>query len=292
MQMQQRGMGANSPFAGFLGVVAVLTISTSVLTAFDSVRPAVKALTAEAIITKSVEANERDWKAATEFSYTETTRDAKGSKTERVIMLFGSPYRRLLEVNGKAISPQARKREKEKFDEAVSLRRSESQQSRSDRISKYERERRRDHQMMEQLTRAFTYELAGGTHMAGHSVYALHATPRPGYEPPDMEMRALTGMKGELWIDQESFQWVKVTAQVIKPVTIGGFLATVERGTYFELEKMPVRGNIWLPKHFRVQSQSRIILFHHATLEDHIYFDYEKTPPQFLSRKGPAGNSR
>lgn len=50
----------------------------------------------------------------------------------------------------------------------------------------------------------------------------------------------LRGMEGELWIDEATFQWVKVQARVIRPVSIEGFLARVEPGTRFELEKMPV----------------------------------------------------
>lgn len=41
-----------------------------------------------------------------------------------------------------------------------------------------------------------------------------------------------------------------VEATVIHPVSIEGFLAQVEPGTQFKLEKMPVADGIWLPKHF------------------------------------------
>ncbi|MDQ6677104.1 MAG: hypothetical protein M3Z09_07390, partial [Acidobacteriota bacterium] len=152
-------------------------------------------------------------------------------------------------------------------------------------IAEYEKDRRHDHLMMAQLTNAFNFRLTGEAKLSGRGVYTLRATPRPGYQPPNMEARALTGMKGDMWIDKESFQWVKVLAQVVSPVNIGGFLATVQPGTYFELEKVPVEGDIWLPKHFRVRSQSKILaLFNHATREDDTYFDYEKTPATFQSR--------
>ena len=47
-------------------------------------------------------------------------------------------------------------------------------------------------------------------------------------------------MEGTLWIDRDTFQWVKVEAQVTRPVKIVGFLAEVEPGTHFELEKKPI----------------------------------------------------
>ncbi len=97
---------------------------------------------------------------------------------------------------------------------------------------------------------AFDFKLLGETRLNGDDVYALQATPRPGYHPPNMETQVLTGMQGELWIDKDIFQWVKVEAQVTHPLSIEGFLAKVEPGTHFELEKAPVARGVWLPTHF------------------------------------------
>jgi len=96
---------------------------------------------------------------------------------------------------------------------------------------------------MQQLTEAFDFTLAGEERMGNHRVYVLDATPRAGYKPPNTETEVLTGMQGKLWIDKKTYQWVKVEAEVIHPVSIAGFLAKVEPGTRFELEKMPV-GNL------------------------------------------------
>jgi len=233
---------------------------------------------AQQIIAKSVAANERDWAANPLYSYNEQTKDADGSKTEQVIMLYGSPYHRLLKVHGEPLSRQDQQREQMKFDRAAAERRAESRGARASRIAKFEKSRARDHLMMSQLTRALTFQLIGQSSISGRQVFVLTATPRPDYQPPNMESRVLTGMKGQLWIDTLTYQWVKVEAEVVSPVTIGGFLATVQPGTQFELEKQPVTNDIWLPSHFSVHSQSRILgLFRHSTQEDDRYFDYMKT---------------
>ncbi|MDQ6679012.1 MAG: hypothetical protein M3Z09_17145, partial [Acidobacteriota bacterium] len=112
-------------------VVAILLVGEPVF-AFSA------PVTAEEIIRNSVQANERDWQAAPKYSYTEVTRDSHGSKTNQVIMLFGSPYRRLLKVNGKALSRDDQKREQQKFDAARSERRSKSEQAAAHRIAEYE----------------------------------------------------------------------------------------------------------------------------------------------------------
>jgi hypothetical protein len=242
--------------------------------------------TAETIIAKSVQANERDWHAEPQYSYTQTTKDSTGTKTYEVTMLFGSPYKRLVRVNGEPLSPQERDREQQKFNEALARRRSQSKGAAAQRVSEYEKERHRDRLMMQQLTKAFRFTLTGESELSGRHVYVLRADPRPDYRPPNMEAHVLSGMKGELWIDKDSFQWVRVIAHVISPVNIGGFIATVEPGTYFELEKGPVTDQIWLPTHFKTQSQSKVIkIFHHATQEEETYSDYRLTPHQYLVQR-------
>ena len=114
---------------------------------------------------------------------------------------------------------------------AAAQRRSQSPGQRAARIADFEKERHRDQAMLSQLTRAFDFKLIGTRAEKRGRVWVLKATPKPGYQPPDMETQVLPGMEGELWIDQATYEWVKVTAEVIRTVSIEGFLARVEPGT-------------------------------------------------------------
>jgi len=69
-----------------------------------------------------------------------------------------------------------------------------------------------------------------------------------------------------LWIDTKTLQWVKVEAHVVRPVAIEGFLARVERGTYFELEKAPLSDGTWQFEHFAM-----LFLFNHRSAVDETY---------------------
>ena len=231
----------------------------------------------QTIIQRSVVATQRDFKLAPEYNHKERDRTSDGSKTYQVTMIEGTPYQRLIAVNGKPLSREQNEGEQKKQEQAVADRRSESNQQRQDRIAKYEKDRKRDHAMMEQLTRAFDFKLIGRRKVRGFTVYVLKAAPKPGYQPPNMETQVLPGMQGELWIDTKTYQWVKVTARVVHPVSIEGFLAQVEPGTEFELEKSPVDGNIWQVSHFSMKSQAKVLyLFNHNSSEDDTYFDYQR----------------
>lgn len=237
------------------------------------------------IIQRSVEANNEDWKAAPRYDYFEQDRDPQGkTKTYEESMIFGSPYARLIAVDGKPLQPEQQTQEQHKLDAAIHDRQKESQQERASRIAKYDQGRQRDHLLMEQLTKALDFRLVGEQKMGKYEVYVLKATPRAGYQPPNIESKVLTGMEGTLWVDKKTFQWVKVEAKVIHPVSIEGFLATVEPGTRFELEKMPVTSSIWLPKHFAMKSSARVLFFFsNHTQENETYYKYHKATPELNS---------
>ena len=127
------------------------------------------------------------------------------------------------------------------------------------------------------MTSGFEFRLIGKQSLNGYKVFVLKATPRPGYKPVDRDSEVLTGMEGTLWVDQRTFQWVKVEAHVIHPVQIEGFLAVVEPGTEFLVEKRPVSGDIWMASHYSMKANAKVMfVFSHRGQEDDTYFNYHK----------------
>ena len=256
------------PCAKILFIFGVLLLWTHFTAARDD---------AAGIIRQSTEANKRDWAAAPDFDNFERDRTKAGDKTYAVTMLDGSPYERLIAVNGHDLSAAKQQEEQKKYQDAVAERQHESPDKRAERIAKYQADRKRDHTMLEQMTIAFDFHLVGKRTLSGHKVYVLKATPRKGYKPPDRDSQVLTGMEGTLWIDQKAFQWVKVEAHVTHPVRIEGFIAEVEPGTSFEVEKRPVTGDIWLASHYSMKANARIMfLIPHKGAEDDTFFNYHR----------------
>ena len=237
-----------------------------------------------AIIQKSVEANNRDWDADPQFAYTEQDLDGKGvRKTYDVTNVLGTPYEHLVAINGKPLSASQKAEEQRKYDRVLSERKSESPEKRAQRIAKFDADRRRDHAMLDELTKAFEFHLHSEQRLGPYNVYVLNATPRHGYKPPNRDCEVLPGMRGRLWIDKKTYQWVKVEAEVIHPVTIEGFVAQVEPGTRFAVEKAPVEGDIWLTTHYSMKASAKVLFVvpHHSQEED-TYSNYhrQKSSPE------------
>lgn len=255
-------------FANFAFSVTTLLLLTCFTVAQDDVT---------SIIQRSTEANDRDWVAAPNFDNSERDRTKDGDKTYAVTMLYGSPYQRLIAINGHDLSAANQQEQQKKYEAAVEQRQHESPEKRTERIAKYQAERTRDHTMLEQMTAAFDFHLVGKRTLSGHNVYVLRATPHKGYKPPDRDSQVLTGMEGTLWIDRKTFQWVKVEAHVTHPVRIEGFLAEVEPGTSFEVEKRPVTPDIWLASHYSMKARAKVmLLIPHESAEDDTFFNYHR----------------
>lgn len=237
------------------------------------------------IIERSVQAVTSDWEAAPQYECLERDREPNGgSKTFEDLMVMGSPYQRLIAVDEKPLSQNQQEEQKRLLEKTIEKRRNESPDERAQRIVKYQKSRERDHLFLSQLTLGFNFTVAGEQRLAGRDVYVLKALPRPGYQPPNMEAEVLKGMRGTLWIDKKTYQWVKVEARVMHPVWIEGFIAEVEPGTEFELDRMPVGDDIWLPQHYWMKARAKVLfLFNHKSGEDDTFYDYRKIPSDELN---------
>jgi hypothetical protein len=84
-------------------------------------------------------------------------------------------------------------------------------------------------------------------------------------------------MEVKVFVDTETFQWVKAEAVVVRPVWIEAFLAQVQPGTRFEVEYAPVSEGIWEPSHFEVKSRAKVLLLVPIRAhDDESYFGYQK----------------
>ena len=252
-------------------------------------------LPTDEIIRRSVAASDRNWRAAPNWSYKERDADRKGggnsSKTNRVLMIEGSQYNRLVARNDQPLSPEEQAAEEKKLREEIRKRKNESPSERSKRVSKYQQERNQDHAMMLEMVSAFSFTPAGEEIVRGRPAYVFEATPKPGYVPKNRDAKVLTGMKGRLWVDKSTFQWAKVQAEVIRPISFYGFLAKVEPGTSFLLEQAPVTGRIWFPIRLRQQISAKALgIINENRFDEETYSDYKPLSQALLAsldQRGP-----
>jgi hypothetical protein len=249
-----------------------------------------------AIVGKSVLVNNVDWNAQPEYSFHRD--DVKGrhdlvnlNRTDQcrvyeITTIEGSPYERLVAINNHPLSSAQQREEQSKLDRETLRRQRETARERKSRLASYGDERAEQHMLMQQLVAAFAFELVGEEQLDGIACYVLDAKPNAEYRPPVEKARVLTGMKGRLWIDKAQYHWVRVEAEVTKPVEFGFFIAKVKPGTTFELRQAPV-GGVWLPKSFLETVNASVLGFYgFQTREETYYSDYRQVMLDADSRSG------
>lgn len=236
---------------------------------------------AEEIVRRSVANTNADWAAAPQYDFTErdvvTRHGKRTAKTYQVTMIDGSPYNKLIRLNGQALSPKQAAEEERKFEEETKRRRVESSAARQKRVDAYRKERRQDHELMAEMIKAFTFKLTGEETIDDRRCFVLDATPKSGYKPLNRDTQVLKGMRGRMWVDVQNNQWVRVHAEVFRPVAFGLFIARVNPGTEFTLEQKPVSGNLWLPSHFSMAVKAKVLLSSRESTDDETYSNYHRS---------------
>jgi hypothetical protein len=233
------------------------------------------------VVGRSVLVNNADWSAQPAYSFLRN--DVKGrrdlvnlnpsdrSKLYEVTTIEGSPYERLVAINNHPLGSLQQQEEQNKLENETLRRQGEPARERKARLTRYREERAGEHLLMQQMIAAFAFEFVGEEEIDGIVCYVLDAKPNPEYRPPVEKAKVLTGMKGRLWIDKAQYHWVKVKAEVIKPVEFGFFIATVKPGTTFELRQAPV-GGVWLPKIFLQTVNASVLGFYGLQTSEETYF--------------------
>ena len=208
------------------------------------------------IVRHAASAMQADWAAAPGFAFVQrdvtTSKGTTTSKMQQVFMIEGSDYYMPIAVDDQPLSANQQKLELQRLRDEVERRSRETPEEAQRRAQRYRKTREQNGILIEQFTKAFNFALSGEGMVDRHDCYVLDAKPKPDYRPPNRTAKVLTGMQGRLWIDKDSFHWVKAEAEVLKPVSIFGLFARVLPGTRMELEMTPVNDSIWQVSRFAV----------------------------------------
>lgn len=232
----------------------------------------VTALPAEAdareIIRRVVVADESNWKLARHYGFSERVDarrlDSQGRiesgdvKTYDVMLLEGSPYRRLSGRNDRALPPGDEQREQHKLARSIAERTKETPEQRVRRVAEYENRPDWQREVWHELEHAFNFRLVAEEEVDGRSQYAIEATPRDGYQPRSRTARVLSQLKGKLWVDKQDYRIVRADVEVVDTISVGLFLFRLAKSSRAAFEQIRVGENVWLPRRVQVSASARL----------------------------------
>ena len=233
---------------------------------------------AREIVRKSVEADQFNWLQARDYVWVRRveTRDldghSHGSQTFETSILYGRPYNRLVERNDQPLPPDEQRKQQQRLEKTAQERQRESPARRADR----EKARERQREFLRDVPDIYDLSVQREDTLDGHSVWVIGATPKSRYPSQSRESKLLAKFRGRLWIDKTDYEWVRVEAEAIQPVTWGLFLVKLNPGSTVTLEETRVNNEVWLPKKQLIRISARLG-FKRFDMEQEVTFrDYRK----------------
>jgi hypothetical protein len=162
--------------------------------------------------------------------------------------------RRLIELNGHPLSPDAAANEKNRIESYVH---DDSAQAKARKAGAHDDAQAEE--LLKMLPQAFLWTKAAQT----GDDETLNFRPNPDFDPPDMQSRVMGIMQGELVISKEGHRIKTLKGRLSDDVRIGwGFLGKLDRGGTFDVERRMVGDRHWQITETHVHIGGRALLFH------------------------------
>jgi hypothetical protein len=242
-----------------------------------------RAQDAAEILRRSVEHDAVNWERLKDYTFVERNEErmydranrlkSDESQTYEILILAGRPWGKLIERNGKPLDAREARRVQEKLDREMVKRKREDAAAKA----REDKERIETRRFLREVPDAYVLKIDGVEQIGGRPVWAISATPRPGYHPKLPHGDTLTKVRGKIWIDQAEYQWVKVEAEAIAPLSFGLGLLRVAPGGTLHFEQTRVNDEVWLPSHASIRADARVVYVRKLRAEmDITYRDYRK----------------
>lgn len=182
-------------------------------------------------------------------------------------------FKRILEDNGRTVSPQQERSQMESFARNVSA---QAKQRKSD-----EHDDQQARQMLSLLPQAFIWNKVSD--QRGRTV--LHFAPDPHFHPPSYEARVFAAMEGEMTVDDAQHRIASVKGRMIHDVKFGyGLFGELKAGGTFNVERHELTPGIWQITETHVHVEGRALLFKSISdQEDEVKSSFTQIAPNLSS---------
>lgn len=237
---------------------------------------------AREVIRRAVAADERNWKATRNYTFSERVNlrylDSQGQvksqevRSQDVTLLDGSPYRRLVARDDRPLPPGEEKKEQDKLTRSIAERREETAAQRAQRLAEYARRPEWQREAWRELPEAFDFRLAGEEVRDGRGLYVIEARPRQGCQPRSRTAKVLAHLQGKLWVDRQDYHLLKAEVEVVDTISVGLFLVRLAKGSRAAFEQTRVNDEVWLPRQVWAFVSARLGLLKVLRIEQEISY--------------------
>jgi hypothetical protein len=253
-------------------VLAALVLGLSALpvTAQNSQPEALQAV--RAAVDAEMQANRTDRSI---WTYRDHDVVPEKNATYTTIETRDGTLRRMIELEGRPLSPGATQEETQRIDSYVH---DPAAQARARRNGAHDDARAAE--MLTMLPDAFIWSVVSET----PDLTTLSFKPNPSFNPPNMQAHVMGTMAGEMIIARDGNRIRTLRGKLTNSILVGfGILAKLERGGTFDVERRKVGDNHWQITETHVHIGGRALLFKTiGQQEDDVKTDWKPSPDNTL----------
>jgi hypothetical protein len=183
--------------------------------------------------------------------------------------------RRLIELNGKPLTPDAAHAEDERIRRYLN---DASDQAKARKNGAHDDAQAEE--MLKMLPQAFIWTVAGET----PQTLTLHYSPNPAFNPPDMQSRVMGIMGGEMIIARDGNRIRTLKGHLTQEVKFGfGIFGHLNQGGTFDIERRQVGDGHWQITESHVHIGGKALLFKNIGQQsDEVKTDWKPSPAETL----------
>ena len=180
--------------------------------------------------------------------------------------------------DGKPADPDAYHAELVKLEKALSWAGDDghAQHDAYDKIAKKQKER---DDLIDATRTAFLYTYLSAETRAGRVLYKYSMEPNPAYKATSRTTAIFAKVRGFVWIDPEAGQLARVEGEVTGDITVGLFLAKVNKGSHFMQERYEMLPGLWMPSFSQYDFDGRKLFSTISLHERTFYSQYHRIGP-------------
>jgi hypothetical protein len=180
--------------------------------------------------------------------------------------------------DGKPTDPDAYHAELLKLEHALSWAADDghAQHDAYDKVAKKQKER---DELIDATRTAFIYTFVSTETRAGRVLFKYSMEPNPAYKPTSRATAIFARVRGSVWIDPEAGQLARVEGEVTADITVGLFLAKINKGSHFMQERYEMSPGLWMPSFSQYDFDGRKLFSTIAIHERTFYSQYHRIGP-------------
>ncbi len=211
-----------------------------------------------------------------------------GKKTVKVyeeFFLGGREIDRLVEKDGRVLSPAEQQNEDARVQKLVMKYQKRQTREATERAEGKEKEDK-DEVSISTVLRASQFINPRREIFRGEEVLVFDFDPNPTFKPKNLIETIVHALAGSVWIDEQAHEIVRLEGSFRDKVNIGGGLvAKLQPGSAFVFEQQKINDEVWLPSYSEIHAAVRVLLLKSASpnIIDR-YSDYKKFRVENLAK--------